>query len=130
MATHSSILAWRISWVEEPGGLQSMGSQRVGHDWATSLHFVYSEALIILQLERSIFIFNLNHGVLWFNVWVTKRWYHFFNYCLLAPNVKHSSTFVLWYKNCLSASPFLSLWLSNNSLNRGTRWRWVDRRVK
>ena len=37
MATHSSILAWRIPWVEEPGGLQSMGSQRVGHDWATSL---------------------------------------------------------------------------------------------
>ena len=34
-ATHSSILAWRIPWSEEPGGLQSMGSQRVGHDWAT-----------------------------------------------------------------------------------------------
>ena len=32
MATHSSILAWRIPWREEPGGLQSMGSQRVGHD--------------------------------------------------------------------------------------------------
>ena len=32
MATHSSILAWRISWTEEPGGLQSMGSQTVGHD--------------------------------------------------------------------------------------------------
>ena len=32
MATHSSILAWRIPWIEEPGGLQSMGSQRVGHD--------------------------------------------------------------------------------------------------
>ena len=31
-ATHSSILVWRISWTEEPGGLQSMGSQRVGHD--------------------------------------------------------------------------------------------------
>ena len=31
MATHSSILAWRIPWTEEPGGLQSMGSQRVGH---------------------------------------------------------------------------------------------------
>ena len=39
MATHSSILAWRIPWTEEPGGLQSMGSQRVGHDWTTSLHF-------------------------------------------------------------------------------------------
>ena len=32
MATHSSILAWRISWTEEPGGLQSVGSPRVGHD--------------------------------------------------------------------------------------------------
>ena len=32
MATHSSILAWRIPWTEEPGGLQSMGSQRVRHD--------------------------------------------------------------------------------------------------
>ena len=32
MATHSSILAWKISWTEGPGGLQSMGSQRVGHD--------------------------------------------------------------------------------------------------
>ena len=31
MATQSSILAWRISWIEEPGGLQSMGSQKVGH---------------------------------------------------------------------------------------------------
>ena len=37
MATHSSTLAWRIPWREEPGRLQSMGSQRVGHDWVTSL---------------------------------------------------------------------------------------------
>ena len=37
MAPHSSTLAWKIPWVEEPGGLQSMGSLRVGHDWATSL---------------------------------------------------------------------------------------------
>ena len=35
MAIHSSILAWEISWTEEPGGLQSMGSQRVRHDLAT-----------------------------------------------------------------------------------------------
>ena len=34
MTTHSSILAWRIPWTEEPGGLQSMGSQSVEHDWA------------------------------------------------------------------------------------------------
>ena len=37
MATHSSTLVWKIPWMEEPGGLQSMGSQRVGHNWATSL---------------------------------------------------------------------------------------------
>ena len=37
MAPHSSTLTWKIPWMEEPGGLQSMGSLRVGHDWATSL---------------------------------------------------------------------------------------------
>ena len=36
VATHSSILAWRIPWTEQPGSLQSMGSQRVGRDWATN----------------------------------------------------------------------------------------------
>ena len=37
MAPHSSILAWKIPWMEEPGRLQSMGSQRVRHNWVTSL---------------------------------------------------------------------------------------------
>ena len=37
MATYSSTLAWKIPWTEEPGGLQSMGSLKVGHNWATSL---------------------------------------------------------------------------------------------
>ena len=36
METHSSILAWRIPWTEEPNGLQSMGLQRLGHNWATN----------------------------------------------------------------------------------------------
>ena len=36
MATHMSILAWRIPWIEEPGGLQSMGSPKIRHDWATN----------------------------------------------------------------------------------------------
>ena len=39
MAPHSSTLAWKIPWTEEPGRLQSMGSLRVGHDWASSLSF-------------------------------------------------------------------------------------------
>ena len=39
MAIHSSTIAWKIPWTEEPGRLQSMGLQRVRHDWASSLHF-------------------------------------------------------------------------------------------
>ena len=39
MAPHSGTLAWKVPWTEEPGGLQSMGSLRVGHYWATSLTF-------------------------------------------------------------------------------------------
>ena len=43
MATHSSILAWKIPWMQEPGRLQSMGSLGVGHDWVTSLSLVGEE---------------------------------------------------------------------------------------
>ena len=45
MAPHSSTLAWTIPWTEEPGRLQSMGSLRVGHDWATSLSLFTFPAL-------------------------------------------------------------------------------------
>ena len=38
MAPHSSILAWKIPWMEEPGGPQSMESQRIGHDWRLSMY--------------------------------------------------------------------------------------------
>ena len=53
--THSGILAWRIPWTEEPGGLQSTGSQRVGHDWATSLSLSKC-----LQVKLCIFL-KLQH---------------------------------------------------------------------
>ena len=45
MATHSSTRAWKIPWMEEPGGLQSMGSLRVGHDWVTSCSLFHFHAL-------------------------------------------------------------------------------------
>ena len=45
MATHSSILALRIPWSEEPGGLQSMGSQTVGHDWLINTHTQHCTSL-------------------------------------------------------------------------------------
>ena len=44
MATHSSILAWKIPWTEEPGRLQPKGLQRVGHDWVTMHTHVLSDA--------------------------------------------------------------------------------------
>ena len=53
MATHSSILAWRIPRTEEPCGLQSIGSQRVRHDWATSLHFTSIERSEIVVGNRN-----------------------------------------------------------------------------
>ena len=52
MATHSSILAWKIPWTEEPGELQFTGSQRVGHDWVTSLSFFLFFMLYILILSH------------------------------------------------------------------------------
>ena len=45
MATPSNILSWRIPWTEEPGGLQSMGLQRIGHSWVTNLR--YSQLIML-----------------------------------------------------------------------------------
>ena len=50
LATHSSILAWRIPWTEEPGGLQSMGLQRVGHDWVTKFQF-YPVSFVVIEVK-------------------------------------------------------------------------------
>ena len=50
MATHSSILAWRIPWIEEPGRLQSTGSQRVGHDWVTNT-FTFKSYQMLCSLK-------------------------------------------------------------------------------
>ena len=49
MATHSSVLAWKIPWTEEPGRLQSLGWQRVGHDWATSLYMCTNHKACVKQ---------------------------------------------------------------------------------
>ena len=48
MATHSSILAWKIPWTEEPGGLQSMGSQRVGHDQPSDLTIQFHNLFLVV----------------------------------------------------------------------------------
>ena len=53
-ATHSSILAWRIAWTEEPGRLQSRGSQRVGHNWA--IKHTHTEHLMPVKRFRSCYL--------------------------------------------------------------------------
>ena len=54
MAIHSSTTAWKIPWMEEPGRLQSMGSQRVGHNWATSLSL--SLSIIFITINNTLIL--------------------------------------------------------------------------
>ena len=54
MTTHSSILAWRILWTEGPGGLQSMGSQRIGHDCMTSTLLNGANTFFVATISREI----------------------------------------------------------------------------
>ena len=67
MAPHSSTLAWKIPWMEEPGGLQSTGSQRVRHDWVNSLSVFLSIQNKKLKNKKGInWGVNITHIGLWF----------------------------------------------------------------
>ena len=65
MAIHSSTIAWKIPWTVEPGRIQSMGSQRVRHDWATSPSFHYLQIVTILLLP-------FQYGCLLLLVWLSR----------------------------------------------------------
>ena len=54
MAIHSRTIAWKIPWTEETGKLQSMGLQRVGHNWATSLHILLKRASLVAQTVKHL----------------------------------------------------------------------------
>ena len=74
MATHSSTLAWKIPWVEGHGSLQSLGSQRVRHNWATSLHFIMKGNLFwVLVLEGLIGLHRTLQLQLLQNYWLGHR---------------------------------------------------------
>ena len=73
MATHSSILAWKIPWTEEPGRLQSMGSQRIGHNWVTSLKLYHS--LWHSGGRREWGELREQHGNIYLTMWKTdSKW--------------------------------------------------------
>ena len=63
MATHSSILAWRVPWTEEPGGLPSMGSHRVGHDWSD-----LAATAVSLQ-DLKTFSYAMTQSRAWTAIW-------------------------------------------------------------
>ena len=63
MATHSSILAWRIPWTEEPGELQSMVLQRVKHDWAPNTHYYRILRWLSLQMQNLIMASRLSASI-------------------------------------------------------------------
>ena len=67
MATHFSTLAWKIPWTEEPGRLQSMGSQKVEHDWTTSLSFFEKHGRWTAMLRRCPL--RQRAMVLWVELW-------------------------------------------------------------
>ena len=75
LATHSSILAWRISWTEEPSRLQSTGSQTVGHGWATFTFTFFHGAVCTEDVCNNIFQKMRAHthtlkAILWILPWV------------------------------------------------------------
>ena len=71
MATHSSILAWRIPWTEEPGRLQSMELQRVGHDWATNTFIPFSRKSSAGVLCR---VHHVKYPAGWITSWNQDCW--------------------------------------------------------
>ena len=72
MVTHSCILAWKISWTEEPGGLLSMRSQRVGHDWATNTYLLTVKSGFLL-LSQSFLLQTLLKSCKWAWRMITRQ---------------------------------------------------------
>ena len=93
MATHSSILAWRIPWTEEPARLQSMGSQRVGHDWVTrgrprmrrldgitnsmDMSLIELRELLMYRLAWCAVIHVITKNQTWLGDWTELNWCYF-----------------------------------------------------
>ena len=106
MATHSSILAWRIPWREEPARLQSIGSQRVRQDWATSLRFTLHRNEISRMTALMYSFPNLEPG----HCSMSGS-----NCCLLTCiQVSQEIGKVVWYSHLFQNFPVYCMWHSMN----------------
>ena len=103
MTTHSSILAWRISWTEEPSGLQSTGLQRVEHDWAWKL-----------RVDEKVGVRNLL--IQFFPVWVKPGWW------LAVLSLEHSFPLHHWRDYAAVLIFQLFLIKLNENLETGSEW--------
>ena len=151
MATHSSVLAWRIPWREEPGRLQSTGSQRVGHDWATSLllssmfqffningHFqenikTYWTEQSTIKIYHLVFcissVQSLNHVWLFATPWTAACWgslsitnsWSLFRLMSIV-SVMPSNQLILCHPLLLLPSIFLSIRVFSNESVLRIRW--------
>ena len=107
MATHSSILAWGIPWTEEPGGLQSMGSQRVRHNWATELNWT--------ELSRRTTYHEKEGPVL------CKLFFFFLEKSILKYGVRNVYCYPLLVLSLTSMShhiPICNCWICSSHINR------------
>ena len=83
MATHSSNLTWKISWMEEPGRLQPMASQRVGHEWATSLSLLKMELkYFVIKYRKHIKNWELYNTFVNYSAWQILSFGFFSNFLL------------------------------------------------
>ena len=127
--THVSTLAWQIPWTEEPGRLQSIGSRRVGHDWATSHTLVYSQSYGFPSSH--IQTWELDHKEswalknLWFQIVVLKILENPLDFKEIKPvNPKGNQPWKLC-KDGSCSSKTLATWCEEL-----THWRWERLKAK
>ena len=99
MATHSSIIAWSIPWTEEPGGLWSMRSQRVGRNWATNTFtFIQLHTLCVYMYPNTHTHTKCLINICWINKWMIK-WDFIkpWNYCCCINSDLHESIWNYWF---------------------------------
>ena len=131
MATHSSILAWRISWTEDPGRPLSMGLQRVGHDWVTN---IYSTRIVFWIVMYRCESWTIKKAECWrvgaFELWCWRR-------LLRAPwTARRSNQSILKKINTVFSLEGLMLNWSSNTLatwcEKPTHWKrlWFWERLR